>query len=314
MMPNIPTRRLGAGGPLVPALGFGCMGLSEFYGKPLPDEERFKVLDRVVELGAIVLDTSDTYKDNEDVLARWLKYSGSRDKVFLCTKFGFSRGADGNPTVCSSPGYVRKACEKSLKRLGVDKIDLYYCHRVDPNTPIERTIEAMVQLKNEGRIDHIGLSEVSSDTLRRAHKIHPIAAVQLEYSPFALDIERDELKSPDDFDDTDFRKHAPKYSKENWHNNMQLVELLKSMAEKKGCTPGQLSLAWIMAQGEDIIPIPGTKRIKYLEENLGALDVNLSNEEEETIRKQIEKVEVVGERYSAALQGWCFGDTVPLDS
>ena len=222
--------------------------------------------------------------DSEDLIGKWLQRTGKRDEIVIATKFGVTFDKDRKPLIRSDPEYIKEACAKSLKRLGVDKIDLYYCHRVDRKTPIERTVQAMAELKAEGKIGAIGLSEVSAATLRRAHKVHPIAAVQVEYSPFALDIESPEidiletcrelgiaivaysplgrgfltgqLKSVDDFEDGDFRKHAPRYSKENFGKNLELVHGLEARATSKSCSPGQLSLAWLLAQGEDVIPIP----------------------------------------------------------
>jgi len=247
---------------------------------------------------------------------------------------------DGQVVQDSSPEYVKEACAKSLQRLGVDHVDLYYCHRVDRKTPIEKTVEAMVELKKAGKIHYLGLSEVSSETLRRACKVHHIDAVQVEYSPFAIDIENPSInllktcrelgvaivaysplgrgfvtgqyKSPDDFEEGDFRKFAPRFSKENFPKNLKLVDGLVEIAKKKGCTPGQLTLAWLLAQGDDIIPIPGTKKIKYLEENLGALDVKLTREEEKEIRDLVEKAEVHGARYPETMLDTLFADTPPL--
>lgn len=218
------------------------------------------------------------------MLGKWFKRRGKRNEIFLATKFGVTFDSNRRPTVRSDPEYVKQACAKSLERLGIDCIDLYYCHRVDKKTPIEETVQAMAELKKEGKIRAIGLSEVTAATVRRAHKVHPIAALQVEYSPFALDIEHPDigllntcrelgiaivaysplgrgfltgqLKSPDDFEDGDFRKHAPRYSKENFPKNLELVKSLETRAKAKGCTSGQLSLAWLLAQGHDIIPIP----------------------------------------------------------
>jgi len=218
------------------------------------------------------------------LLGKWFKRRGKRNEIFLATKFGVTFDSNRRPTVRSDPEYVKQACAKSLERLGIDCIDLYYCHRVDKKTPIEETVQAMAELKKEGKIRAIGLSEVTAATVRRAHKVHPIAALQVEYSPFALDIEHPDigllntcrelgiaivaysplgrgfltgqLKSPDDFEDGDFRKHAPRYSKENFPKNLELVKSLETRAKAKGCTSGQLSLAWLLAQGHDIIPIP----------------------------------------------------------
>jgi len=344
MSPQLPTRKLGKNGPLVPALGFGLMGLSAFYGTPEPDSERFTVLDRAYELGETFWDSADMYQDSEDLVGKWFKRTGKRDEIFLATKFGnliIGEGGEQKRVVNSSPEYVRQACEKSLKRLGTAWIDLYYCHRVDRKTPIEMTVEAMAELKKEGKIKYLGLSEISADTLRRACKVHHIDAVQIEYSPFAIDIEQPDInllktcrelgvaiiaysplgrglltgayKSPSDFSSDDFRKFLPRFSAENFPKNIKLVDGLVSLAAKKGCTPGQLTLAWLLAQGEDIIPIPGTKKIKYLEENLGALEVKLSEEEEKEIRKLVEGAEVHGERYPEVMAGYLYADTPALE-
>lgn len=225
-----------------------------------------------------------TDADSEDLIGKWFKRTGKRNDIFLATKFGVVYGPSGEPNIRSDAEYVKQACAKSLQRLGVDSIDLYYCHRVDRKTPIEETVQAMAELKKEGKIRALGLSEVSAATVRRAHKVHPISAIQVEYSPFALDIEHPDInlrntcrelgiaivaysplgrgfltgqyKSPDDFEDSDFRKYAPRYSKENFPKNLELVKALERRAEAKHCTPGQLSLAWLLAQGDDIIPIP----------------------------------------------------------
>jgi len=342
MASSVLTHQLGKNGPGVSALGFGAMGLSASYGKIETDEQRFKVLDKAFKLGATFWDTSDAYGDSEDLLGRWFSKTGNRNKIFLATKFGVTRMPDGSNTVRSDAAFVKEACEKSLKRLGISKIDLYYCHRVDKKTPIEETVQVMTELLKEGKIGAIGLSEVSATTLRRAQKVHRIAAVQLEYSPFALDIESPEikllstcrelgiaivaysplgrgfltgqLKSPEDFEDGDFRKYSPRYSKENFPKNLNLVKVLEGHAKRKGCTVGQLTLAWLLEQGDDIIPIPGTKRIKYLEENMKALDVKLTSEEVQDIRAEISKVEVAGDRYPAFFQQYSFADTPALNA
>jgi aryl-alcohol dehydrogenase-like predicted oxidoreductase len=275
------------------------MGLSSAYGKIGSNEERFKILDRALELGSTFWDTSDVCQfrilydtnhptnfsdgDSEDFIGSWFKHSGKRDEIFLCTKFGMTRGPNGL-NVRGDSEYVKEACNKSLSRLGIKKIDLYLCHRPDPKTPIEETVKALAELKKEGKIGAIGLSEVSAATLRRAHKVHPISAIQVEYSPFAMDIEDSniglldlcrelgiaiiaysplgrgfltgQITSPDDFEDGDFRKNAPRYSKENFPKNLELVSSLEKVAKTKGCTSGQLTLAWLLGQGDDIIPIP----------------------------------------------------------
>ncbi|KAL8807689.1 MAG: hypothetical protein Q9223_004250 [Gallowayella weberi] len=341
MPAKLPTRQLGKNGPQVTALGFGAMGLSAFYGDPDTDEERFKILDRAYELGERNWDSADVYSDNEDLIGKWFARTGKRSEIFLATKFAHLSKPDGTREIHSDPAYVHEACRKSLSRLGIDCIDLYYCHRVDGKTPIEHTVRAMAELQKQGLIKHIGLSEVSSDTLRRAAKIVHIDAVQIEYSPFTMDIEDPAIgllatcrelgtaviaysplgrgmitgayTSPADFSEDDWRRNAPRFSEENFPKNLRLVEELKGIAGKKGCTTGQLTLAWLMSQGEDIIPIPGTKKIKYLEENLGALDVKLSREEAAEIRKAVEGAEVHGIRYPEAMAGALFADTPPLE-
>lgn len=329
---------LGRNGPLVARLGFGLMGLSVFYGSAKPDSERLALLDHAHALGEHFWDTSDLYGDNEDLLAKWFAANPSKRKdIFLATKFAIK----GQTDVDSSPEYAKEACATSLKRLGIDQIDLYYCHRVDQVTPIEKTVEAMAQLKAEGKIKYLGLSEVSSATLRRAHAVHPISAVQIEYSPFALDIESPQIdllrtcrelgvavvaysplsrgmltgsiKGPEDFEEGDFRLYAPRFSKENFPKNLRLVDQLAGVAGRKGVTPAQLTLAWLMAQGEDIFPIPGTTRVQRLKENLGAFEVKLSEEEVKEVRKYVDEAEIEGTRYPESFMQACFADTPPLN-
>ena len=318
------------------------MGLSVAYGAPEADEQRFQLLDRAYELGERFWDSADIYSDSEDLLGKWFAHTGKRDDIFLATKFAITLKPDGSREVRSDPAYVKEACAKSLKRLGIESIDLYYCHRVDQKTPIEKTVQAMKELKDEGKIKYLGLSEVSADTLRRAHAIHPISAVQIEYSPFSMDIEDPEIallktcrelgvatvaysplgrgfvtgqyRSPDDFEEGDFRKVAPRFSQENFPKNLALVDKLAAIAKNKDCTTGQLTLAWLMRQGDDIIPIPGTKKIKYLEENLGALDVKISDREDKEIRQAIENAEVHGGRYPEAMISTLFASTPALTS
>ncbi|KAI9783702.1 MAG: hypothetical protein M1839_003550 [Geoglossum umbratile] len=339
-MAQLPTRQLGKDGPHVTALGFGAMGMSAGYGTTEPDEERFKVLDRCFELGCRNWDTADVYMDSEDLIGKWFQRTGKRNEVFIATKFGIA-WQDGF-IVRSDPEHIRQACEKSLKRLGTDYIDLYYMHRTDKKTPIEETVQAMAELKKEGKIKYLGLSEVSSETLRRACAVHHISALQVEFSPFALDIKSPQIgildtcrelgvaviaysplgrgfitgqyRSRDDFEKGDFRLDVPRYSPENFPKNLQLVDQFGALAKEKGCTPGQLCLAWLLSQGKDIIPIPGTKKIKYLEENLAALKVELTDEENAEISRAVEAVEVHGERYPPSMVGSLFGDTPPLAS
>jgi aryl-alcohol dehydrogenase-like predicted oxidoreductase len=281
------------------------------------------------------------YGDSEELLGKWFKANPEkREDIFLATKFANKISEDGSFIVDSSPEYVFEACSKSLSRLGVPSIDLYYCHRLDGKTPIEKTVEAMAQLQKEGKIKYLGLSECSAESLRRAHKVHPITAVQMEYSPFALEVESPQynllktarelgvalvayaplgrgflsgtIKSPDDFDDGDFRKYAPRFSAENFNKNLTLVDQIKAFAEEKSATPSQLTLAWLSAQGGDIFPIPGTTNVDRLKENLGSLEIELTPEEENRIRVACMKVEVAGGRYPEAHSASLFADTPVL--
>ncbi|QSZ32036.1 hypothetical protein DSL72_001605 [Monilinia vaccinii-corymbosi] len=334
-MPRLPTRKLGRYGPDVVAQGLGTMGLSAFYGSIQTDEERFKVLDRAYQLGQTNWDSADMYADSEELIGKWFKRTGKRDEIFLATKFANVTHKDGSSSVDSSPEYAKAACEKSLQRLGIQTIDLYYCHRVDGKTPIEKTVEAMAQLKRDGKIRYLGLSEVSANTIRRAEKVHHIDAVQVEYSPFAMEIEQNDVlktcrqlgiaivaysplgrgfltgryQSRADFEPSDARLNFPRFSEENFSKNLVLVKSIAEIASRKGVTPGQLTLSWLAAQGDDVISIPGTKKIKYLEENIEALRVQLSREEEREIRTAIEKVEIGGARYPASVSASLFRDT-----
>jgi len=316
------------------------MGLSAFYGPIENDEERFKVLDAAIEEGCTFWDTADVYGDSEDLVGKWFKKSGKRNQIFLATKFGFTQPGY---IINGKPEYVKSAAEKSLKRLGVETIDLYYLHRADKNTPIEKTVSAMAELVKEGKVRYLGLSEISSATLRRAHAVHPIAAVQVEYSPFSLDIEDEKIallktcrelgvtviaysplgrgmltgtyKSHDDISnaDDDWRKAIPRLSAQNFPNIMKLVEGLQGLGEKHHSTAGQVTLAWLLAQGDDIIPIPGTKRIKYLKENLGALNVKLTPAEVAEVREIANRADAAqGDRYPPGMQELLFADTPPL--
>ncbi|KAF9894844.1 hypothetical protein FE257_004465 [Aspergillus nanangensis] len=332
---------LGKNGPELPHLGLGLMGLSAFYGEKKPDSERFAFLDAAYQLGETFWDSADVYGDNEDLLGKWFQSNPDKRKdIFLATKFANRKNDDGSRRVDSSPEYVHEACQLSLSRLGIETIDLYYCHRLDRKTPIEKTVEAMAQLKTEGKIKYLGLSECSADSLRRAHKVHPITAVQMEYSPFALEIESPqyrlletarelgvavvaysplgrgfmtgEITSADDIAEGDFRKFAPRFSEENFPKNLALIEVIKTLAGKKNATPAQLTLAWLMAQGQDIFPIPGTTRVSRLQENLGSLSISLTPQEEKEFRSACAAVEIAGSRYPEAFSAALFADTPPL--
>ncbi|WP_207479259.1 aldo/keto reductase [Arenibaculum pallidiluteum] len=318
------TRRLGRNGPEVSALGLGCMGMSEFYG-PGDEAESIATIHRALELGVTLLDTADMYGvgRNEELVGRAIR--DRRDRVFLATKFGNVRGADGSfQGISGRPDYVRSACEASLRRLGVEVIDLYYQHRVDPTVPIEETVGAMAELVREGKVRHLGLSEAAPQTIRRAHATHPITALQTEYSLWSRDPEAEILptvrelgigfvpysplgrgfltgqyKRPEDLPADDFRRSNPRFQGENFQRNLDLVAQIEAMARDKGCVPAQLALAWVLARGEDIVPIPGTKRRKYLEQNLGALDVTLTSDELKRIDEVLPPGAAAGTRYAA---------------
>lgn len=316
-------RTLGSKGPKVSAIGLGCMGMSEFYGAG-DDKESTATIHRALELGVTLLDTADMYgpHKNEELVGKAIKES--RDKVVLATKFGIVRNP-ANPAlrgVNGRPEYVRASCDASLRRLGVDVIDLYYLHRVDPNTPIEETVGAMSELVTKGKVRFIGLSEASAKTIRRAYKIYPITALQTEYSLWTRDPEDEilatcrnlgigfvaysplgrgfltgEIKRLEDLAPDDFRRNSPRFQGENFQRNLDLVERVKKIAAQKGCSPSQLALAWVMAQGADIVPIPGTKRRKYLDENVAAVDIVLTKDEIGHINDVIPVGAASGTRY-----------------
>ena len=319
---QIGKRRLGRNGPEVSAIGLGCMGMSEFYGSG-SEPESIATIHQAIERRVTFLDTADMYGPfkNEELVGRAIR--DRRDQVFLATKFGNVRGPNGEFLgVRGDPEYVRSACEASLKRLGVEVIDLYYQHRVDTNVPIEETVGAMVRLKEEGKIRFLGLSEAAPQTIRRAHATSPITAVQTELSLWSRDAEAEviptvrelgigyvaysplgrgfltgRIKSPDDFPEDDFRKHHPRFQGENFERNIQLVREVEAMAKEKGCTTAQLALAWVLAKGEDIVPIPGTKHVRYLDENIGALEVKLTKEDVDRLDKILPPGAAAGPRY-----------------
>jgi aryl-alcohol dehydrogenase-like predicted oxidoreductase len=318
-------RTLGGQGLVVSALGLGCMGMSQSYGSG-DDQESVATIHRALDLGMTFLDTADVYGPytNERLVGRAI--AGRRDEVVLATKFGNQRLDDGRRVVNGKPDYVRQACDASLERLGVDHIDLYYQHRVDRSVPVEDTWGAMAELVEAGKVRYLGISEAAPDTVRRAHAVHPVTAGQYEWSLFSRDLEDElvptlrelgigvvaysplgrgfltrQITSPDDFGEDDFRRNHPRFTGENFARNLDLVERVRELAERKGATPSQLAIAWVLAQGEDVVPIPGTKRRRYLEENLGALEVELTGDDLAAIEEVTPRGSVAGERYNAQM-------------
>lgn len=319
-------RRLGTQGLVVSALGLGCMGMSWAYGKP-DDAESIATLHEAIDRGCTFLDTAEVYGPwkNEELVGRAI--AGRRDRVVLATKFGFALSAEGNVTgLDSRPEHVREACDASLRRLGVETIDLLYQHRVDPNVPIEDTVGAMADLVRAGKVRWLGLSEASARTLRRAHAVHPISALQSEYSLWQREVEAEILpacrelgvgfvaysplgrgfltgqaKRAEEYEAGDSRKSHPRFQGENYDANLRLVAAVEQLAADKGCTPGQLAIAWLLHQGDDVVPIPGTKRRTYLRENLAALDVRLTDADLAWLNERVPVGATAGERYNAVL-------------
>ena len=307
----------------VSALGLGCMGMSEFYGTP-DEEESVATIHRALELGVTFFDTADMYGPftNEKLVGKALR--GRRREVVLATKFGNERREDGSFVgVNGRPAYVRKACEASLQRLGVDHIDLYYQHRIDPDVPVEETVGAMGRLVEEGKVRFLGLSEAAPDTIRRAHAEHPITALQTEYSLWSREPEEEilptvrelgigfvpysplgrgfltgQFEKPEDFPEDDYRRRSPRFQGENFYKNLELVEAVREMADTKGITPAQLAIAWVLTQGDDLVPIPGTKHQKYVKENTGALNVTLSQRELDRLDDIAPRGAAAGDRYA----------------
>ncbi|PYI05427.1 aldo-keto reductase [Aspergillus sclerotiicarbonarius CBS 121057] len=337
----LPTRQLGRDGPMVPAQGLGLMGLSMFYNTRRPDAERLKFLDYAHAKGATFWDSADVYADNEDIIAKWFEATGKRKDIFLATKFGIQQHPGQLPSIHNGPEYVREACRKSRERLGLaadDPIDLYYCHRIDPQQPIEITVAAMAELVKDGLVRYLGLSECSAETLRRAHQVHPITAVQVEVSPFATDALHNglldacrelgvaliaysplsrgflsgQLTSWDDFDESDRRRVLPRFSKENFHKNVDIVRRLEEISRSKRCSVGQLTLAWVSGLFHFSFPIPGTTKEGNLNENLDSLGIELTDEERVAVQAVVDEAVVYGDRHPSSMMPYLYVDTVPL--
>nr|GMD63147.1 probable aldo-keto reductase 2 [Ipomoea batatas] len=336
---KVPRIKLGSQGLEVSAQGLGCMGMSAFYGPPKPDADMISLIHHAVHSGVTFLDTSDVYgpHTNEILVGKALK-GGVRERVELATKFGIIF-ADGKRDICGDPAYVRAACEASLKRLDVDCIDLYYQHRIDTRLPIEVTMGELKKLVEEGKIKYIGLSEASASTIRRAHAVHPISAVQLEWSLWSRDVEEDVIptcrelgigivaysplgrgflssgpKLLEDVTNGDYRKYLPRFQAENLEHNKKLYERIVEIAETKGCTPSQLALAWVHHQGNDVCPIPGTTKIENLIQNIGALSVKLTPEDMAELENIGSADAVKGDRYTPDMRTWKDSDTPPLST
>jgi aryl-alcohol dehydrogenase-like predicted oxidoreductase len=322
---SVENRNLGSEGLVVSELGLGCMGMSEFYGTG-DEDESIATVHRALELGITFLDTADMYGPftNEKLVGKAIE--GRRDEVVLATKFGNVRGENGERLgISGDPDYVRRACDASLERLGVDHIDLYYQHRVDPDTLLEETWGAMKELVDAGKVRFLGISEAAPETIRKAHSVHPISALQTEYSLWSRDVEDEilptvrelgigfvpysplgrgfltgQIANPEDFEEDDFRRNSPRFQGENFQRNLDLVERVREVAQEKGVTAGQLALAWLLHQGDDIVPIPGTKRREYLEENAAAADIELSGEDLQRIEEAAPVGVAAGERYDEA--------------
>ena len=321
-------RTLGKTGLRVSAVGLGCMGMSEFYG-PLDEQESIATIHAALDAGVNFLDTADAYGPftNEELVGRAVK--GRRHQAVIATKFAIVRSPDGTRAISGKPDYVRAACDASLKRLQIDAIDLYYQHRVDPNTPIEDTVGAMAELVKAGKVRHLGLSEAGPETLQRALKVHPITALQSEYSLWSRDIEDGQLpaarelgiglvaysplgrgfltgqiKRFEDLAEDDWRRGSPRFQGENFAKNLELLRRIEAMAQEKRCTPSQLALAWVLSRGKDVVPIFGTKRRKYLLENLKALDIPLTDQDLRRIEELAPKGAVAGDRYPPAMMGY----------